>query len=76
MDASSPIAVLNAYPALDGQIAAVVVNDEATLKRIFHTREGLCLHAENPRFPDRLIPRAQLESVRIPGVFVGLVRGR
>ena len=71
------IAVLSAdgQPA-DGSIAAVVFDDEATLKRLYRWKGGLRLVAENPAFPDRNIPRARLASVRVAGVFVGLIRTR
>lgn len=71
------VAVLDADRAAeDGDIAAVVLDDEATLKRLYHTKGGLRLAAENPAFPDRDIPRARLASVRVAGVFVGLLRTR
>jgi repressor LexA len=60
----------------DGSIAAVVLNEEATLKRLYRSKGGLRLVAENPAFMDLNIPRARLASVRIAGVFVGLVRAR
>lgn len=71
------IAVLDAErQAVDGNIAAVVLDDEATLKRLFGSNGGLRLVAENPAFFDRDIPRARLASVRVAGVFVGLIRTR
>lgn len=71
------VAVLDAdQDAADGDIAAVVFDEEATLKKIYRTNGGLRLVAENAAFPDRNIPRARLESVRIAGVFVGLIRAR
>jgi SOS-response transcriptional repressor LexA len=71
------IAVLDAGgEPVDGSIAAVVLDEEATLKRLYRSKGGLRLVAENPDFPDRNIPRARLASVRIAGVFVGLIRTR
>lgn len=61
---------------VDGSIAAVVLDEEATLKRLYRSKGGLRLVAENPDFPDRNIPRARLASVRIAGIFVGLIRTR
>ena len=71
------IAVLDAdgEPA-DGSIAAVVFNEEATLKRIYRSKGALKLVAENPAFPDRNISRSRLTSVRIAGIFIGLIRTR
>ncbi|MGB7722269.1 MAG: transcriptional repressor LexA [Bryobacteraceae bacterium] len=69
------LAVLDAgREAADGSIAAVVLDDEATLKRVYRLRGGLRLVAENPAFFDRNIPRARLASVRVAGVFIGLIR--
>ena len=71
------IAVLDPdIEARNGSIAAVVLEDEATLKRIYRSEHGLRLVAENPAFADRDIPRDQLDSVRLAGTYVGLVRGR
>lgn len=70
------IAVLRSGPHFsDGDIAAVVVNEEATLKRVFKTTTGMRLHAENPAYPDRLIPSDQIEqSFRLAGVLLGTIR--
>jgi len=69
------IAVLDAdREAVDGSIAAVVLDDEATLKRLYRSNGGLKLIAENPAYFVRDIPRAQVSSVRVAGVFVGLIR--
>ncbi len=60
----------------DGAIAAVVLDEEATLKRVYRTPEGLTLRAENPAFPDRLISKENGgRSVRIAGVLAGVIRG-
>jgi SOS-response transcriptional repressor LexA len=59
---------------LDGSIAAVVLDEEATLKRFCRSEGGLRLVAENPAFTDINVPRARLASVRVAGIFVGLVR--
>ena len=69
-------AVLRSGPDFsDGDIAAVVVNEEATLKRVFRTKRGVRLHAENPAYPDRLVPSEQIEqSFRLAGVLVGTIR--
>lgn len=71
------VAVIRAQPDCeDGEIAAVVLDEEATLKRVFRTPEGLTLRAENPAFPDRLISAKDAgRSVRIAGVLAGVIRG-
>lgn len=70
------IAVLRSGPNFcDGDIAAVVVDEEATLKRVFRMKRGLRLHAENPAYPDRLIPSEQIkQGFRLAGVLVGTIR--
>jgi repressor LexA len=60
--------------ARDGEIAAVVVEGEATLKRIYKNSKGLRLHAENPKIPDRFVPAGEFNSIRIAGVLVGTMR--
>ncbi len=70
------IAVLRPGPDFsDGDIAAVVFDEEATLKRVFKTSRGVRLHAENPAYPDRLICSEQIkQSFRLAGVLVGTIR--
>ncbi len=61
---------------IDGSIAAVVIDEEATLKRLYRSKEGLRLVGENPAFVDINIPRARLHSIRVAGIYVGLIRVR
>jgi repressor LexA len=71
------VAVLDAQrTATNGDIAAVVIEDEATLKRFYRTKAGLRLVAENPSFPDRNMTGEELASVRVAGVLIGLIRTR
>jgi repressor LexA len=58
----------------DGAIAAVVLDEEATLKRLFRLPHGLRLHAENPAYVDRLISENSPSTCRVAGVLVGTVR--
>lgn len=69
------IAVLdtNSQPT-DGMIAAVLVDEETTLKRIYKRPKGLLLKAENPAFRDIEIPARAAEKARVMGVLVGIVR--
>lgn len=56
----------------DGQIAAVLIGEEATLKRVYHISGGLNLVAENPSFaPMVCIDRP---DVSIIGLAVGYQR--
>lgn len=55
---------------LDGQIAAVLVDGEATLKRVYHIPNGLQLLSENPKYPPMLFTYPDHESIRILGLAV------
>ena len=55
----------------DGDIAAVVLNDEATLKRVYHIKNGLQLLSENPKYPPMVYTLDECESIRIMGKAVG-----
>jgi repressor LexA len=57
----------------DGDIAAVLLDDEATVKRLFREKSGLRLEPDNPDFEPLLVPAGRKE-VRIIGPVVGLVR--
>jgi repressor LexA len=59
---------------VDGSIAAVILEEEATLKRLYRSKGGVRLVAENPAFTELSIPRTQLASIRVAGVYIGLVR--
>ncbi|MFZ2281087.1 MAG: transcriptional repressor LexA [Prosthecobacter sp.] len=69
------LAILAAQPDFEnGQIAAVVVDEEATLKRLYRTSRGLRLKAENPAFPDRVVSSEAARSCRLAGILVGTIR--
>ena len=55
----------------DGQIAAVIIDDEATLKRVYHIKNGLQLLSENPRFPPMVFTLEEYGGIRILGRAVG-----
>ena len=56
----------------DGQIAAVLIDDEATLKRVYHIPNGLQLLSENPKYPPMLFTFADHTTIRILGLAVSL----
>ena len=69
------VAVLDAErEPRDGEIAAVVVDGEATLKRVYKMAKGLRLRAENPAIPDRFVRASEYNSIRVAGVLVGTMR--
>ena len=54
----------------DGDIAAVLIEDEATLKRVYKMPGRLVLRAENPRYAPIDLSGAELDGVRILGKVV------
>lgn len=58
----------------DGQIAAVLINGEATLKHVYHEPDGLLLIADNPSFSPMHIKPADSEYSLIQGLAVGYTR--
>ena len=58
----------------DGQVAAVVIDDSATLKRVYHLPIGVQLMPINPAFAPMLFTAQNSNSVRILGLAVGYFR--
>jgi repressor LexA len=59
------IAVVNAQAeAANGEIAAIVVGEDTTLKRIFRSPRGIRLHAENPNYEDLVFDRVSASAIR------------
>lgn len=60
----------------NGEIAAVIIEDEATLKRVYFDKENerLQLVAENPAYAPLVYTGQELEYVRILGKAVALMR--
>jgi len=53
----------------DGEIAAVLIEDEATLKRVYYDREAgvLQLFAETPQYKTMRFSGEELDHIRILG---------
>lgn len=53
----------------NGEIAAVIIDDEATLKRVSYNKEKqiLVLKAENTAFDDMIYTGEELNNIRILG---------
>ena len=51
----------------NGEIAAVMIDDSATLKRVYKYRDLLVLRAENPAYKDIELSGEELKTVRILG---------
>lgn len=60
----------------DGQIAAVLIEDEATLKRVYYDKPNniLRLIAENPKYDPFIYSGEQLDHIRILGKAVAIYR--
>ena len=53
----------------NGEIAAVIIDDEATLKRVYYYKDSgkLILQAENPKYSPLIYEGEELNSIRILG---------
>lgn len=58
----------------NGQIAAVRIQDEATLKRVFFSPGQLILQAENPAYAPILLIGENIADAEIEGLAVGIMR--
>lgn len=55
----------------NGEIAAVLIEDEATLKRVYKTENSIELRPENPTFKPLYYQKEEMNKVRILGKAVG-----
>jgi repressor LexA len=58
----------------NGEIAAVLIDQEATLKRVYLSSESLVLKSENPAFEDLKYATGKSDPIRILGHYQGIVR--
>jgi repressor LexA len=58
----------------NGEIAAVLLNEAATLKRFYLRKNYVCLKAENEHFADIRIENNSDTQIRVLGLYVGLIR--
>ena len=58
----------------NGEIAAVLIEQEATLKRVYLSSESLVLKSENPTFEDIKYAAGESDLIRILGRYLGIVR--
>ena len=56
----------------NGEIAAVVIENEATLKRVYYVENGIMLVAENPAYKPMLFTGADCEKIAILGKAVSM----
>lgn len=59
----------------NGEIAAVIIDNEATLKRVYYDKPNniLTLTAENPNYKPMIYVNEQLENIRILGKAVAFL---
>lgn len=57
----------------DGQIAAVLVDDEATLKRVYRDGDSMILQAENPAIKPQIYTAKDAKNIRIIGLAVAFL---
>ncbi len=58
----------------NGEIAAVVLENDATLKRVFRSASEVRLHAANKKYADQVLSENDISSFVIAGRLVGIVR--
>lgn len=71
----SDIVAIHSQPMVEnGQIAAILIDGEATLKRVFIFEDHIELRAENPAFPTIIRIGEAMNDITIEGKAVGLCR--
>lgn len=70
------VVLIHQQPTVEnGQTAAVLIGEEATLKRVyFPDREHIILSPENPDFSPMSFAKEELNNIKILGKVVGFVR--
>ena len=58
---------------LDGQIAVVCLDDEVTLKRLYHLPNGVMLQSTNPKYPPMMIGADDVDCIHLTGRAVGVI---
>lgn len=72
--AEGDLVFIRSQPAVEnGEIAAVLIDDTATLKRVYFDpkAQSLELHAENPRYAPLVYRGEELDHIRILGKAIG-----
>jgi len=69
------VAIIKKQDIVDnGEIAAVLIDQEATLKRVFLSSDLLILKSENASFKNLEYPMSENNPIRILGRYMGIVR--
>lgn len=76
IDSGDTVLIREAPIVDNGQIAAVIIDDEATLKRVYYYRDKnkLVLQAENPRYEPLVFTNEELNTIRILGKAVAVIK--
>lgn len=69
------VAIRQQQTVENGQIAAVLIDNEATLKRVYIYPDKLILRPENPDYEPIVIMNGESSNIRIEGRAVGFCRG-
>ena len=69
------VAIKKGVQIENGQIAAVRIGDEATLKRVYIHKDYIELRPENPAYTSIILRKEEISEVAIEGLAVGLCRG-
>ena len=70
------VVCIHAQPEVEnGQIAAVRIGDEATLKRFYQDGDTVTLVPINPAYPPLVYRGPELNDMQIEGRVVGFCRG-
>lgn len=57
----------------DGQIAVVCLDDEVTLKRVYHNQNGLMLISDNPKYAPMPVTSDEVNNIHLTGRAVGVI---
>lgn len=69
------VVLIHQQPIVEnGQIAAVLIENEATLKRVYLDESKLVLSPENPQFAPLVYQGEEMNDIRILGRAIGFVR--
>jgi len=69
------IAVIKKQDCVEnGEIAAILIEQEVTLKRVYLSSKSLVLKSENPTFEDLKFAAGKSDTIRILGRYRGIVR--
>ena len=69
------VVAIHSQPMVEnGEVAAVLIDGEATLKRVFLFDDHIELRAENPAFPTIIRIGEDMNTITIEGKAVGLCR--